>query len=95
MLERTAVEMFYGKRREVDIFEAADIDSGHAVTSGVNPLAIRVNAADRAKPVFDDVLVELVGAGVFFRSEQAKPVTRNKPEQRTPTRTLNNCRPAR
>lgn len=67
--------MFDGKRSQVNVFEAADIDSRHALARRVGPFAIVVDAAGRAETMPDGVLVEQIRAGIFVR-RQASGVSR-------------------
>ena len=86
--------MFDGKRSQVNVFEAADIDSRHALARRVGPFAIVVDAAGRAETMPDGVLVEQIRAGIFVRRQasgvrrqQAQCVPRNEPEKRPLART--------
>jgi hypothetical protein len=46
-----------------------------------------MNAADQAKTMFDDVLVERVGADIVFGRKQAHLIARHKPQERAFTAT--------
>ena len=74
--------MFDGKRSQVNVFEAADIDSRHALARRVGPFAIGVDAAGGAEAMPDSVLVDQIRAGIFVWCQQAQCVPRNEPEKR-------------
>jgi hypothetical protein len=75
-LDRAAVEMRDRHRGQLDAFQAAQIDRGHAIALRVRPLAIRMDPAHRAEAVPDHVLVEQVGVGVVFRRQQPQRLVR-------------------
>jgi hypothetical protein len=64
--QRPAVEVLDRNAFQVDSFEAANIDRAHAIALGIDAFAIGVNAAGLAKAVFDNVLIEGIGADVLF-----------------------------
>ena len=74
------IEVLYRNSRKVNVFEAANIDGRHAITRRINTFAIWMNAAGRAEAVPDNVLVEGVGTGRFFRGVQVQLLPRNKPQ---------------
>ena len=82
-LERSAVELRHGYGCKIDVFQAANVDRGHAIALGIAALAIGVDAADRTEHVLDGVLVEGVAGGVLLGREQLQLVAGNEPEQRT------------
>jgi hypothetical protein len=83
MLQCAAVEVLNRNVFQVNSFEAANIDCGHPIPPWIGALSIRVNAACLAKAVLDDVLVERVGADVFFRCVQVQLVAWHKPQERS------------
>src|SRR5690606_23164951 len=76
--ERAAIEVLDGYRRQVDVFDAVNIDRGHRVTLRIVGFAIRMNAADGAEAVFDRVLVERIGTRRVFGCEQMKLFPRDE-----------------
>lgn len=68
---------------QVDIFQAADIDRGRRVAFGIRTFGIGMDAAHWAEAVLDDVLVECMGADVFFGREQLQLVTGCEPQKGT------------
>jgi len=70
-------------RREVNAFEAPDVDRGHAVSLGIDPLTVRMNAANRTEAVLDYVLVEGIRARVLLRRQQAQILAGDEPQQGT------------
>jgi len=65
-LERTSVKVLHWKCREVNAFEAPDIDYHHGI-SRENAFDKRMNATPRAEPVLDTLLSEGVFSGVEAR----------------------------
>jgi hypothetical protein len=73
--------MLDGERGELNAFETANIDRGHAIAGRIGSLAKRVYAAVRAKTMPDGVRIEGVGGEILFRRKQAKLVSGHKPEK--------------
>jgi hypothetical protein len=82
-LEGPPVELRNRNAIELDPFEAANIDGSHGFSGLVARLGVGVNTADGAEVVFDGVLVERVGAGVFVGGEQTKVFPGDEPQERT------------
>src|SRR5688572_23042544 len=80
--KRAAVEMIDMYRAQVDTLETTDVDGGRRIAFRIDALAKRVNAAARAEPVLDDVLVERVRAQSGFRRRETQLVARHEPQQR-------------
>jgi hypothetical protein len=71
--------MAYGTGAEIQVLDATQIGRGHSVAVRIDSFAVGVNAAPRAEPMLDEVLVERVGAGSGFWSLQLETRPRNKP----------------
>lgn len=79
---RSAVKLRDGYRRQVNSFQAPEIDRSHPIAFRIGALGVRMYAAGGAKAMFDYVPVERIGAGVFFRREEAELLPRDEPQQR-------------
>ena len=82
-LQRATIVVLDRDSRKIDAFKAANVDGGHCIAFWVHALTVRMNAADRTKPVLDGALVEPIGARRIFRREEMKLLSRNGPKQRT------------
>jgi hypothetical protein len=66
---------------KVNILQASNIDSRHALALGVSAFAVGMHTALGAKAVLDHMLVKRVAAGVSLWREQLETLTRHKPHQ--------------
>ena len=68
--------------REIEIFQAAQIDGGDCIARWIRALAKRVDAARRAKAMLDHMFVESVSREVRFWGEQSELLSRREPQHR-------------
>jgi len=80
--KRPAVEMLHLNFFQVDSIETTNINCRHPIAFRIDTFAKRMDAAGRAKAMFNDMLVERVGADIVFRRNQAHLIARHKPQER-------------
>lgn len=61
-LHRLAVEVADRNLAQVNVLERADVDRRHLISLGIDAFAKRMDAALGAEMMFDDVLIERIGA---------------------------------
>lgn len=75
--------MFYLELRPVELWQTADIYSGHKVTGAILANAEWSASAYAAKVMLDGVSVKRVCAELFLRSEKPQLFPRHEPKQIT------------
>lgn len=84
VLARATVEVGDGNTRQVDSFQAPNINGGHAIALWIRSLSVRVYPTNGTEAMLDHVLVERVGARVFLERQEAKAIAGDGPQEASP-----------